>query len=783
MFEHLEKLNGFARGVSDRTDTSYSSAQISLTQRILDGACGDTGGWSSHVQAARRRTTRSYAPYEWAALTREQRSKLSKHQTQCICSKCGASCGFDIELGRANELQSGGSAMFGASNFVDHEVSLAVLMAEELLDTHGWRGAVTIPRRHCCAFEAALSGSAARSEETALATWQLELDLNSVAARAAANAIRLPFLEPAPELLVETCSGSESRMGKASVYIVLNKDDVLHSSRALRKLWYTALTPKLLEGYSPLVIDEDLALQIAASAVAHGEKGQAGDVRRAKKLVHQGQLMLAVVEAEPEMHKRAAVAAGRLQRQQGSVAGNVNVLREVLHSSGASHILLPNGASMNKQMEALATRSEAEALGVGAESLCAHFFNREGAASGVVDSDSAVELLGNSYHVISEAEGYWGKEVEFLAGTNSAQGVRTVAMSYIAGDKARARKRKQSSSGNDTQGSLPGDGPNQPRLLRIHNALRGVHIDGDALKELESNGDYMQQIRIVQMEAAADCLLTLRYHRYGGAALSNAANSPIAKASSTVARICKEQGSFKGACTYMAANTMASINLSHLSVHIDGAKASKGEPTAEMCTTRWADMLQGLSSPAKKARLAAARQLQPLLAMSLWLRRSVALDIAPCSGLAIVAGTEEEHGVPVPLPDDNGGDMERGLTRSVAQSLRPDDATQGDAPTFQDGQERRPGLRLRGRDNQAVPGEAAEVVAGVTQAAPGIQAAAGGGRKGRPKRSQKARAAPNRLVPGTNPPPMVPHFRQPGIVPPAQGWGRARINRRTAVGY
>ena len=37
-------------------------------------------------------------------------------------------------------------------------------------------------------------------------------------------------------------------------------------------------------------------------------------------------------------------------------------------------------------------------------------------------------------------------------------------------------------------------------------------------------------------------------------------------------------------------------------------------------------------------------------------------------------GTESEHGVPVPLPDCEGRDVERGcFTRVVAQSCRPDD--------------------------------------------------------------------------------------------------------------
>ena len=58
--------------------------------------------------------------------------------------------------------------MYGANDFVDDEVSLSVLMAEALMEEHGWRGAITIPKCHRCVFEQALVGSAARSEAAAL---------------------------------------------------------------------------------------------------------------------------------------------------------------------------------------------------------------------------------------------------------------------------------------------------------------------------------------------------------------------------------------------------------------------------------------------------------------------------------------------------------------------------------------------------------------------------------------------------------------------------------------
>ena len=94
-------------------------------------------------------------------------------------------------------------------------------------------------------------------------------------------------------------------------------------------------------------------------------------------------------------------------------------------------------------------------------------------------------------------------------------------------------------------------------------------------------------------------------------------------------------------------------------------------------------------------KLLAARKAQAELSMCLFLRHHIALDVTPANALAIVAGTEEDHGRPEPLPDADGRDLERGFTRSHAQSLRPDDATSGDASSFDDNHERRLGMRPR----------------------------------------------------------------------------------------
>ena len=215
-----------------------------------------------------------------------------------------------------------------------------------------------------------------------------------------------------------------------------------------------------------------------------------------------------------------------------------------------------------------------------------------------------------------------------------------------------------------------------------------------------------------------------------------------------------ECGSIAGGVAYMAGNTIASLNLGALPVHVDGAKGAR-EPTAELCTTRWAASLRHLSTADKVAELAAAREAQPLLGMSVWLRPALALDVTPASGLAIVPGTEGEHGVPEPLPDADGRDLERGFTRSRAQSLRPDESTTEDAPSFDVNYERRTGMRPR------------HATSGPRQAA-----GTGGTRLGarRPHRTEAARAAPNRLDPGGQPRPVQAHNLQGAV-------GRARIRK------
>ena len=85
--------------------------------------------------------------------------------------------------------------------------------------------------------------------------------------------------------------------------------------------------------------------------------------------------------------------------------------------------------------------------------------------------------------------------------------VRTAALSYYAGPRARSGKRK--SSGNASQ-HLLNDGPNQPRLLRMQNALRGMHIQSAELWRCCRLMRHTWRLCVShspQMEACCDCLV------------------------------------------------------------------------------------------------------------------------------------------------------------------------------------------------------------------------------------------------------------------------------------
>ena len=76
-----------------------------------------------------------------------------------------------------------------------------------------------------------------------------------------------------------------------------------------------------------------------------------------------------------------------------------------------------------------------------------------------------------------------------------------------------------------------------------------------------------------------------------------------------------------------------------LAMHVDGVaqRRQRRRPAVELLTTRWAEAARGWTDSQRAAELAATRSAQPLVASSVWLRTSIALDVRPCRGLALVA--------------------------------------------------------------------------------------------------------------------------------------------------
>lgn len=140
--------------------------------------------------------------------------------------------------------------------------------------------------------------------------------------------------------------------------------------------------------------------------------------------------------------------------------------------------------------------------------------------------------------------------------------------------------------------------------------------------------------------------------------------------------------------------------------------------------------------------------------MSLWLTASLALDVAPCSGLALVAGAAlGPHGVPEPQPDERGRDLERGYTRSVAQSCVPDNRGTEDLPWFDPNRRRHSaaGLRTNGRQT-AAQGSNARGNDGRQAAAQGRSRNRAGTGQGNAQGAagQRQRAQPVAFVPGVD---------------------------------
>lgn len=658
---------------TEQVARSKVAAQDTLTQLIIKRATHSTG-----VAKPNGRRMRSDGPALSESESVPHECLVDIHDVTAHCVSCGRSCDLGILLGIAHDLELGQTTMWGASHFRCQRVSRMLFIAEQYYYEHPSVKRVNIP---CCYrdhLEQVLSGSAARAEAAAMSIWQNELDLDTVAERVRNSALELRFVEAAPALEIPLLNGTEHRMGKHFAFVAIRKDYVCVACDALRRLEGAALSPQLVANYKPYVLDEQAVRRVVAAAVVHGD-GTVADPKALARHVNNGRLAMAIVQMDEATHEEAAAA---LPLQPPLTTKHaVETLRACLKHSAVSHVLLPNGAVLSPSAERLGNRSEAHSKGIEFDMISKQHFVRSGPAGGVFDATTIEAVLSEHDDVRSYAAREWRDEIDFIAPAASQHGVRTLAMNYLSGEKARKRRRANGSV-------LQTDGINQPRLRLLTPPLRGIEMDSKALRELSNDEEYLKRVRIPQQEAAGDCLLTIRHFGYGGEALnSNRTGNPFAKASSTVVRVCSQSESYRSASRYMATSTRTSANCGWLDVHADGDTL---EPTVELMTVRWAACLDGMTDHSKRETLSQARGPQPLLSTSAWLRTSVAFDVAPCSGVGLVAGTESEHAVPQPLANMLGGlDVERGLTRSYAQSYRPDHQCEHDLPYFDAAAQRR----------------------------------------------------------------------------------------------
>lgn len=188
----------------------------------------------------------------------------------------------------------------------------------------------------------------------------------------------------------------------------------------------------------------------------------------------------------------------------------------------------------------------------------------------------------------------------------------------------------------------------------------------------------MTRVREPPVEAAALTLLTLRHHGFGPAPIDKESlGNAFTTAGAMWQRVFGCFETYAQGLRYATSSLRTAVNCRALAVHLDGKTATEGPnpkaaSTCEVTTVRYANCLRGLTREEQRAELAALRASQPLTSMSLWLSLNVALDVEPCSGVGLVPGMCVVHTVPAPPPDPAGRDMERGGTRSLAMSQRPD---------------------------------------------------------------------------------------------------------------
>lgn len=578
------------------------------------------------------------APNELAGLRGV--SKATR-DTRCRCVSCGYTCAFGLQLGRAKTFECRESSMWGASSFEGHPVANMIMIAATLLEEHGWRE-LKIPYCDRDFLDGALRGSSARAEAAALHAWE-QAALDRTARAATASAVELPFVEPAPCMPVRLADGSvEHVVGVPLGFVCVDRKHVLDASAALRELWGHELTPEVVKGYAPLSLSEETVLRVVASATIHGDHCAPTAIgeRQAAQWMERDGLAVAVCQMDSATLASVRAAARRAAVGAGT-AHEVALMRASLRTSAVSHILAPCGGWLDRPAEEVARSSEAAAFQLDPGDVADQLFCRPGAAAGMFNAASAAERLARHPDVQARARRRWPEHITFLAPSETRKGIKSVAMRYISDAHGRARKRK-SGVGSNAAGSssMAGDGPNQPRYVRVYPPLRGVELDGDALQHLSADEAYMTRVRVPQQDVAGRILLTMLHHGYGLQALSpGQPTNPFKTSAVTWLRVCSESESFRAACGYYASGTRASVVVQPLAMHVDGVaqRRQRRGAAVELLTTRWAEAARGWTDSQRAAELAAARHAQPLVASSVWLRTSIALDVRPCRGLALVA--------------------------------------------------------------------------------------------------------------------------------------------------
>ena len=615
----LNAQHGKRKGVPNRARTITTDALAAAVAEVQSGRQGLRSAGQCVEEAAT-------VPNEHAGLRGVDEVVRN---TTCRCACCGYTCAFGLQLGRAQTFELGQTSMWGASNFQEHPVAKMLVLSATLLEEFGWSELV-IPFCDRDFLDDALLDSGQRAPAAALQSWHdAKLDLTAQAAKAAA--VELPFVEAAPTIPVDFATGMGHIEGVHLAIICVDRAHVLAGSAALRALWAHELSPNVIKNYEPIDLSEETMLRIVANATIYGNRRMATATGEEQAALWMSEKDAAVAVFQMDSSTLDTVRAA-------SCTADVDAMRACLRRSAVSHVLAPQGATLDRSAETVARSSEAAAFMRDPSEMAQQSFCRPGAAAGMFDGASAAKRLAQHADVRERVAREHREHITFIAPSNTHGGLRSLAMRYIADEAGRARKRK--GKGGEPSTRMAGDGANQPRYVRIYPPVRGAELDGEALKQLSVDEAYMQDVRKPQQAMTGRILLTLQHYGYGMEALSaDQVTNPFETSAVTWLRVCNEQPDFDAACHYFASGTRASLVLQPMAVHVDGVaqRKQRHRTSVELLTTRWADAAHSWTDSERAAELAMARGNQPHVGKSLWLRSSISLDVRPCRGLALVA--------------------------------------------------------------------------------------------------------------------------------------------------